>query len=57
MPPSKQKKLAVFDMDETLIHCLGTRKFTDNSKKVNEDGIELSADNADVVTRGMSMNG
>ena len=44
-------------MDETLIHCLGTRKFTEQGKKVNEDGVELTADNADVVTWGMSMSG
>jgi len=23
LPPTDKKKLAIFDMDETLIHCLG----------------------------------
>jgi len=52
LPESDKKKLAVFDMDETLIHCLGSQKYDDHSRKVNERGVELCAENSDVVLQG-----
>ena len=53
LPRSDKRKLAVFDMDETLIHCLGSQRIEDKTRKVNERGIELCSQNADVVLKGI----
>jgi len=44
-------------MDETLIHCLGSQKYTDKKIKKNEWGIVLSEENADAVLKGRGSNG
>lgn len=44
-------------MDETLIHCLGSQKYTDKKIKKNERGIVLSDENADAVLKGWGTNG
>ncbi len=52
LPESDKTKLCIFDMDETLIHCLGSKKYTDTKRRVNDRGVELCAENAEVVLRG-----
>ena len=52
LPPSQHKKLAIFDMDETLIHCLGSKKYDDNRRRMNDRGVELCAENSEVVLKG-----
>lgn len=51
------KKLVIFDMDETLIHCLGSQKYKDKAVKKNEWGVILSPENADAVLKGWGRNG
>jgi len=57
LPPTNKKKLAIFDMDETLIHCLGYQKYSDKKVKKNERGVILSPENSDAVLKGRSTNG
>jgi len=57
LPPTNKKKLAIFDMDETLIHCLGYQKNNDKKVKKNERGVILTAENADAVLKGKARNG
>jgi len=57
LPPTNKKKLAIFDMDETLIHCLGSQKNNDKKVKKNERGVILTAENADAVLKGKAKNG
>ena len=41
LPLTEHKKLAIFDMDETLIHCLGSKKYEDKRRRMNDRGVEL----------------
>ena len=56
LPPTDKKKLAIFDMDETLIHCLGSTRYGEVPKK-NDWGVLLTSDNAHVTINGMNSKG
>ena len=56
LPPTHKKKLAIFDMDETLIHCLGSTKYGEKPK-INDRGVLLTSENAHVTVDGMNYEG
>lgn len=57
LPKTDKKKLAIFDMDETLIHCLGSQRYSDKKIKKNEWGVILCPENADAVLWGKNTSG
>lgn len=48
MPPTTKKKLAIFDLDETLVHCFTSKLITEKDYKPSDTQIEFKLNDVQI---------